>query len=83
MITAATIVQEGLERFPEARPQYDAMIEEWRGEYPGQYNIYMDVFRPLFIGSLELRDDELIARFGVFLRIFLLQAMLRPRTSFG
>ena len=42
------------------------MIEEWDGEFPGLYNIYMDTFRPLFISGLELRDDELIARFGVF-----------------
>jgi hypothetical protein len=66
MITAATIVQEGLERFPEARVQYDSIIEEWNGKSPGLYNIYMDVFRPLLISGLELRDDKLIARFGVF-----------------
>jgi hypothetical protein len=66
MITGETIVAEGLERFPEASARYEAMLAEWQGKFPGTYNVYMEVFRPLLVSSLADKDSKLAARFGVF-----------------
>jgi hypothetical protein len=66
MLTNATIVKLGLNRFPEARPKYDALVEGGRGDFPGVYNVYWMVFRPLFADALERTNDEMLSRFGDF-----------------
>jgi hypothetical protein len=66
MITGETIITEGLDRFPEARVRYDAMLAEWQRKFPGTYNVYWEVFRPVLVSSLEDNDSMLAARFGDF-----------------
>ena len=65
-ITGDTIVRVGLECFPEALPNYAAMVGEWSGEFPGNYNVFREVFRPPFSTALQQNDLILQQRFGQF-----------------
>jgi len=66
MITGETIVELGLERFPELYGAYEAMMQEWQEKFPGRYNVYMEVFRPLLVSSLDRGDQIVIHRFADF-----------------
>ena len=70
-ITGNTIVGVALECFPEALPSYEAMVKEWHGEFPGTYNVFYEVFRPLLSIALQENDLLLQQRFSQFFEIVL------------
>jgi hypothetical protein len=67
-ITAQNLVEQLRVAFPEIEARYQEELRSWNGEFPGNYNVFAFVFKPLLKEELAKEgDSNFLARFCGFM----------------
>lgn len=79
-LTLSNVVDHLLIAVPELRPAYEQMLKEWRGELPGAYIVYGDLFVDYIVALSEETDKP--AKLGALVRAMLHLEVLSAHSDF-